>query len=302
MTLETSRLNRWYGRVIALNDITLRIGPGITGLLGPNGAGKTTLLRLAIGLMRPSSGAIRVLGEAPWNNPRLAVRLGYCPEHDGFYEAMTGREFVTAMARLRGARKARAAAAAALERVRLTSVCDRRILTYSRGMRQRLKIAQALVHGPDLLILDEPLTGCDPLVRMEIVSLIRSFPGEGKSVIVSSHVLHEIESLTRTIVLIHRGRLVAEGEIGEVRALIDRHPHTVRVKTDRPRELAAALAAEPEVVELRFEDGAVWVRTHQPDGFYSKLPRVALERGCAVEGIDSPDDNLEAVFRYLTER
>jgi len=301
MILEAERLDRWYGRVTALSEVSLRIAPGITGLLGPNGAGKTTLLRIAVGLMRPSSGSIRVLGEDPWNNPRLAVRLGYAPEHDGFYEWMTGREFVASLARLRGARAPRAAADSALGRVRLEEVADRRISTYSRGMRQRLKFAQALAHAPELLILDEPLTGCDPLVRAELIALIRGFPAEGRSVLVSSHVLHEIEALTRRIVLFHRGRLVAEGEIGEIRALIDRHPHTVLVKTDRPRDLAAALAREPEVVEIRFEDGALRIRTPQPDRFYGKLPAVALERGCAVHGISSPDDNLEAVFRYLTE-
>ena len=301
MILETGHLNTWYGRVTALSDVSLQVGPGITGLLGPNGAGKTSLLRIAIGLMKPSSGTVRVLGQTPWNNPALAVRLGYCPEHDGFYEWMTGREFVTALARLRGAADPRAAAEEALRRVRLEEVAGRKIVTYSRGMRQRLKFAQALAHGPELLILDEPLTGCDPLVRMEIIALIRGFPAEGRSVLVSSHVLHEIEALTRRIVLVHRGRLVAEGEVGEIRGLIDRHPHTVHVRTDRPRELAAALAQEPGVVEIRIEEGAVRVRTPEPDRFYPRLPAIALERHCAIREIFSPDDNLEAVFRYLTE-
>ena len=301
MIIQAERLNKWYGRVIALNDVTLTIAPGITGLLGPNGAGKTSLMRIVIGLMRESSGRISVLGERPWNNSRLAVRIGYCPEHDGFYEWMTGREFVTALARLRGVPDGPAAARDALERVRLSEVADRRIGTYSRGMRQRLKIAQALAHRPELLVLDEPLTGCDPLVRQELIALIRALSAEGRSILVSSHVLHEIEALTRTIAVIHRGRLVAEGEVSEIRALIDRHPHTVKVRTDRPRELASRLSREPEVVEIRFEDGAVWLRTPRPDAFYAKLPAAALETGCAVEEISSPDDNLEAVFRYLTE-
>jgi len=302
MILEAVRLNQWYGRVIALNDVTLSLAPGITGLLGPNGAGKSSLMRLITGLMRPSGGSLSVLGQNPWNNPGLAVRLGYCPEHDGFYEWMTGREFVAALARLRGVREPQAAAGAALERVRLLDVADRKIATYSRGMRQRLKIAQALAHAPELLVLDEPLTGCDPLVRLELIALIRSFPQEGRSVIVSSHVLHEIEALTRRIALIHRGRLVADGAIDEIRALIDRHPHTVHVRTERPRELAAILAAEPEVVEIRLVDGSLWVRTNRPDDFYAKLPQIVTDRALGVTEISSPDDTLEAVFHYLTEK
>ncbi len=301
MILETVRLNKWYGRVIALNDVTLSLDRGITGILGPNGAGKTSLMRIAIGLMQESGGTIRVLGERPWNNPRLAVRIGYCPEHDGFYEWMTGRAFVASLARVRGVAHADRAAADALERVRLTDVGGRRIGTYSRGMRQRLKIAQSIVHAPELLVLDEPLTGCDPLVRQELIALIKSFAQEGKSVLVSSHVLHEIEQLTRKIVLIHRGRLVAEGDVRQIRDLIDRHPHTVEVKADRTRELAAALAREPEVVEIRIGEGALWVKTPKPDAFYAKLPRIALEAGAELREISSPDDNLEAVFRYLTE-
>jgi ABC-2 type transport system ATP-binding protein len=301
MILRTERLNKWYGRVIALNNVTLSIDSGITGILGPNGAGKTTLMRVAIGLMQESAGTLEVLGERPWNNSRLAVRIGYCPEHDGFYEWMTGRDFVTSLARIRGVREAGSAAAEAIDRVRLADVSGRRIATYSRGMRQRLKIAQAIVHRPELLVLDEPLTGCDPVVRQELIALIRSFAQEGRSVLVSSHVLHEIELLTRRIVVIHRGRLVAEGDVREIRGLIDRHPHTIRIKTDRPRELAAVLAGVPEVVEIKFADGGLWIRTNQPDAFYGKLPALALEKGCPVSEIESPDDNLEAVFRYLTE-
>lgn len=301
MILEAERLNKWYGRVIALNDVTLSVPSGITGLLGPNGAGKSTFLRIVIGLMRESSGRIRVLGEHPWNNPGLARRIGYCPEHDGFWEGLTGREFVTAVARLRGVPRAARAAAEALARVRLSEVADRKLAGYSRGMRQRLKLAQAVAHEPEFLVLDEPLTGCDPLVRQDLIGLIKSLAAEGRSVLVSSHVLREIEQLTRRIVLIHRGRLVAEGDVREIRALLDRHPHSVRLRTPRARDLAALLAREPEVVELRLEDGTLWVRTPDPDAFYAKLPRLALESGLPLEEIHSPDEGLEAVFRYLTQ-
>jgi ABC-2 type transport system ATP-binding protein len=301
MIIQAERLNKWYGRVIALNDVSISIEAGITGLLGPNGAGKTSFMRIVIGLMRESSGTMRVLGETPWNNPRLAVRIGYCPEHDGFYEGMTGTQFVTALARIRGVKDCDAAARRAIDWVRMAEAADRKILTYSRGMRQRIKLAQAVVHRPQLLVLDEPLTGSDPLVRQELITLIKAFADEGGSVIVSSHVLHEIEQLTRKIVLIHRGRLVAEGDVRQIRDLIDRHPHTVQLKSDRTRELAAALSREPEVVELRFDDGSLWVRTPKPDAFYSKLPKIALDVGAELREISSPDDNLEAVFRYLTE-
>ena len=302
MIVEAEHLNKWYGRVIALNDVSLSIGPGITGLLGPNGAGKTSFMRILIGLMRESSGTIRVLGERPWNNPRLAVRLGYVPEHDGFYEGMTGTEFVESLARIRGVTDVAGAAKRAIDWVHLHESAGRKIVTYSRGMRQRIKIAQAVAHRPELLVLDEPLTGSDPLVRQELIGLIKAYAQEGGSVIVSSHVLHEIEQLTRRIALIHRGRLVAEGDVRQIRDLIDGHPHTIEVKADRPRELAAALAREPEVVELRLENGTLWVRTPKPDDFYAKLPRIALGADAGLREISSPDDNLEAVFRYLTEQ
>jgi ABC-2 type transport system ATP-binding protein len=301
MIVESEHLNKWYGRVIALNDVSLTMQPGIIGLLGPNGAGKTSFMRILIGLMRESSGSVKVLGERPWNNPKLSVRIGYCPEHDSFYEAMTGRQFIEALARIRGVKDCAAAAVRAIDWVRMAEAADRKIVTYSRGMRQRIKLAQSVVHKPELLVLDEPLTGSDPLVRQELIGLIKTFAQEGGSVIVSSHVLHEIEQLTRRIVLIHRGRLVADGDVRQIRDLIDRHPHTVEVQAEGSRALAAALAKEPEVVEIRVDKSTLWIRTPQPDAFYAKLPRLALDAGAEVKAITSPDDNLEAVFRYLTE-
>ena len=301
--IKTTKLNHWYGNVVALNDVTLEIGAGITGILGPNGAGKTSLMRMAVGLMRPAFGEIRVLDQDPWNNPPFNRRIGYCPEHDGFYEWLTGDAFIRWLLRLRGYSPADAGrlGAAAIDRVALRDAAKRRVGTYSRGMRQRLKLAQAIAHQSELLVLDEPLTGTDPLVRQELIGLIKSFAVEGRHVIVSSHVLHEIEALTQNIVVIHKGRLVAFGDQREIRALIDRHPHSVSIRTTRSRELAAALSKEPSVRGIEFRDDGLLVTTKEPDAFYGRFSTLALEAGCDVRELTSPDDNLEAVFRYLTE-
>ena len=301
MILEARRLSRWYKQVIAINDVSLSIEPGITGVLGPNGAGKTTFLRILMGLMPPSSGSLRVLGEDPWGSPSLVCRIGYCPEHDGLFEWMRGREFVHTMAGMRGVRDPKRVSLA-LQRVHLEEVADRQISTYSRGMRQRLKIAQAIVHDPELLVLDEPLVGSDPLVRRDLVDLIKAFSEEGKSILVSSHVLHEIEAITPRIVLLHQGRLLAEGNVKEIRRLIDRHPHMVRIGTASPRVLASALSQEKSVDEIHIESDGLMVKTSKPDLFYANLPNHILESGCPVQEVFSPDDNLEAVFRYLTEK
>ncbi len=301
MIAEARGLGKWYGRVLALDDVSLGVDAGITGLLGANGAGKTTLLRILVGLMRESTGEARVLGESPWNNPGLSARIGYCPEHDGFWEWMSGRAFVEALARIRGLARPREAAAEAIDRVGLGEAAGRRIAGYSRGMRQRLKLAQAVLHRPAFLVLDEPLTGCDPVVRQEILALIRGFAAAGAGILVSSHVLREIEALTRRVAVMHRGRLAAEGDVAEIRELLDRHPRRVRIRCARPRELAAALVREPGVTELAVEDGGLTVFTREPDVFHARLPALALETAGEVAEITSPDDSLEAVFRYLTE-
>jgi ABC-2 type transport system ATP-binding protein len=301
MIAETRGLGRWYGRVLALDDVSLDVGPGITGLLGANGAGKTTLLRILVGLMRESAGEVRVLGDSPWNNPELSRRVGYCPEHDGFWEWMTGREFVAALARIRGVARPRDAAAEAIDRVGLGEAADRRVSGYSRGMRQRLKLAQAVVHRPDFLVLDEPLTGCDPVVRQEILDLIRGFATAGAGILVSTHVLAEIEALTRRVAVMNRGRLAAEGDVKEIRGLLDQHPRRIRIRCARPRELAAALVKEAGVTELALEEGLLTVFTREPDAFHARLPALALATAGEVAEISSPDDTLEAVFRYLTE-
>jgi ABC-2 type transport system ATP-binding protein len=275
----------------------------VTGLLGPNGAGKSTLLQLATGQLRPSQGQVQVLGHPTWNNQPLNRYLGLCPEQDAFYEWMTGREFIHNCARLSGLprREAREATTGVIERVGMTGAMNRAIRGYSKGMRQRIKVAQALVHDPLVLFLDEPLTGTDPLARRDLMDLITRLGAEGKSVLLSSHVLHEVQSVTPNIVLLNRGRLVAEGHVRQIRDLIDKHPHRIVLSCRNRRALAAKLVQYEDVVgvELHRRDGAILVETRSPDAFYGRLAELALEDGTAIDALYSDDDNLEAVFKYL---
>jgi ABC-2 type transport system ATP-binding protein len=297
-------LSKWYGQVIGLNDVTVSVPPGITGLLGPNGAGKSTFMKLITGQLNPSKGDIRVLGERIWQNPALYRRIGFCPEQDAFYDRMTGLEWVTALVRLNGLDEQAAidAATRALTIVDLMDAAGKRIGAYSKGMRQRVKLAQALVHDPELLILDEPLSGMDPIGRRKTIRLIRDWARQGKSVIVSSHILHEIESMTSNILLIHNGRILAEGNVHQIRDLIDTHPHTVSIRASDPRGLAREFLNRADVISMRFEPGALVVETGKPDEFYAGLTDlVASGEFGAVEEVTSPDDNLQAVFQYLVK-
>src|SRR6516225_398275 len=246
-------VSKWYGNVIGINKLTIQIPAGVTGLLGPNGAGKSTLLQLATGQLYPSQGTVRVLGQNTWNNPSLNRFVGLCPEQDAFYEWMTGWDFVHTCARLSGLSRseAREAAARTLEAVGMTKNKDRAIRGYSKGMRQRTKLAQALVHDPDVLFLDEPLTGTDPVARRDLMDIIQRLGGEGKSAVVSSHVLHEVESLTRNVVLLNHGRLVAEGQVREIRDLIDKYPHHIVLICDDYRKLAGRVLAWEDVEGVR---------------------------------------------------
>jgi ABC-2 type transport system ATP-binding protein len=303
--VQADHLSKWYGQVSGLNDVTVSIPPGITGLLGPNGAGKSTFMKLMTGQLKPSQGTIRVLGEPIWGNPAIYARIGFCPEQDAFYDRMTGLEWVTALVRLNGLGEQESVEAArrALDTVHLRDAEDKKIGAYSKGMRQRVKLAQALVHDPALLILDEPLTGMDPLMRRKTIRLIKEWARAGRHIIVSSHILHEIESMTSNILLINNGRIVAEGNVHQIRDLIDTHPHTVYVRGSDPRELARRFLADDDVLSLRLEPGAVVVETSRPDNFYARLTELAAsgEAG-AVEEVQSPDDNLQAVFRYLVKQ
>jgi ABC-2 type transport system ATP-binding protein len=303
--------SKWYGNVIGLNKLTLEISAGITGLLGPNGAGKSTLLQLATGQLCPSKGTVEVLGQRVWNNPELNRRIGLCPEQDALYEWMTGNDFVTTCARLAGMKRgqAREAAALALEAVGMTGRKNRVVRGYSKGMRQRTKLAQALVHDPQVLFLDEPMTGTDPVARRDLMDIVHRLAAEGKSVVVSSHVLHEIEALTPNFILLNHGRLLAQGHIRQIRDLMDQHPHRIVLvcdhgrnhDRDNARSLAARLVQFPDVQGIRMQDqpATLTVETRQPDIFYARLPQLAIEGPWNIQEVYSEDDNLEAVFRYL---
>ena len=302
--IAADRVSKWYGQVIGLNDVTVAIPSGISGLLGPNGAGKSTLLKLVTGQLKPSQGDVQVLGAPIWGNPGAYRRVGYCPDHDAFYERMTGRDWLTALLGLSGFEAGRAAAAAAraLDTVGLATAADRKIGGYSKGMRQRIKLAQAVAHDPELLVLDEPLAGLDPIGRRRVIDVIKAWGRDGRSVVVSSHVLHEIELMTSNILLLHNGRILAEGNVHHIRDLIDEHPHTVRITADDPRRLARHLLGYSHVIAMQLQDGAVIAQTNRPDAFYAELTALAAgEEAGAVGEVTSPDDNLQAVFSYLVE-
>jgi ABC-2 type transport system ATP-binding protein len=302
--LVAEHVSKWYGQIIGLNDISVSVPAGITGLLGPNGAGKSTFMKLITGQLQPSKGTVHVLGQPIWSNPALYFRIGFCPEQDSFYERMTGIDWVTSLVRLNGHdhKEARAAAERALAAVDLIDVAGKRIGAYSKGMRQRVKLAQALVHDPELLILDEPLSGMDPLGRRKTIRMIRDWARQGRSVIVSSHILHEIESMTTNVLLINNGRILAEGNVHQIRDLIDEHPHTVHIRASDPRGLARDFLQHADVISLRFEPGAVVVETGKPDAFYERLTDLVASGTCgAVEEVTSPDDNLQSVFKFLVK-
>jgi ABC-2 type transport system ATP-binding protein len=299
-------VSKWYGNVIGLNKLTIRIPAGVTGLLGPNGAGKSTLLQLATGQLFPSQGTVEVLGQSVWNNPSLNRFIGLCPEQDAFYEWMTGWDFVHTCARLGGLSRseARQATEHTLESVGMTKHKDRAIRGFSKGMRQRTKMAQALVHDPRVLFLDEPLTGTDPLARRDLMDIIQRLGGEGKSVVVSSHVLHEVQSLTQSVVLLNHGRLVAQGEVRQIRDLIDNHPHHIVLICDEYRKLAGKVLAWDDVegVRIMSKERGLTVETRSPDAFYARLPELSLADGTPIQEVYSEDDSLEAVFKYLVNK
>ena len=299
------RVSRWYGQVIGLNDVTCAFPRGITALLGPNGAGKSTMMKLITGQIRPSTGALKVFGEAPFANPRVFRRLGYCPESESAYDEMSGREFVTMCAYMAGmpARAISGRTSEVIEQVGMTPHSARKIGGYSKGMRQRIKIAQGIVHDPEVFILDEPLNGLDPVARREITSLLQALAAQGKCIVVSSHILYEVEQMTTNILLLHKGQLQAQGDIYSIRNLIDSHPHHIAIKCPQARQLAQRLLELPYVLSARLdavEAQTVEIETRSPDLFYSEFPALALANRFTIRQFESPDNNLEAVFNYLT--
>jgi ABC-2 type transport system ATP-binding protein len=303
--LACDAVTRWYGQVIGVNGVSCEINPGVTGLLGLNGAGKSTLFKLMAGQLAPSKGRILLMGHDLAKHPGLFRWIGFCPEPDALYESMTGREMLVYLLRLHGfdGREATQRAASALERTHLTADADRRVAGYSKGMRQKIKLAQAMAHDPRVLFLDEPFNGMDPVSRHESMELIRELGAEGKTVLVSSHILHEVEQMTSTILLIQNGRILAEGHVSDIRDLIERHPHQVRIACDRPRVLAAALVSSEDVQGVRVEadDEHVVVETNRPRTFFAALPAIALTGEARIRGFTTADDNLKSLFEYLVE-
>ena len=296
------KCSKWYGQVIGLNEVSLAIDGGVTGILGPNGAGKSTLFKLLMGRLKPSSGNVRLFGVDPWESTAPYRRVGYVAETEKLYDWMTGHDFVSTLARLHGMTREEASdrASHVLEFVGLADVQNKEIGKYSKGMRQRVKIAHALVHDPDLIILDEPLDGCDPIARTSIMSVIRDLGTQGKTVLVSSHILDEIERITEQIVILHNGRLLALGNLHAIRDLLDKHPHRILIRTENPRKLAEYFVPEDPVYGVRFaEEGALEVLTNDLSAAHSVLPRVIVESGLKITSIENPDDNLEALLGYL---
>jgi ABC-2 type transport system ATP-binding protein len=295
-------VSKWYGEVLAVNEVSAEFGPGVTGLLGPNGAGKSTLMKVMLGMLHPSLGRVRLLGADPFSTPAVMRRVGLVPEQDPVYPSASAFEVVRYLTRLHGFSGSEASSRArkSLERCGLEGAMDRAVAGYSKGMRQRAKIAQAIAHDPDVLVFDEPMNGLDPVGQRDVIGLIRELGAAGKCVIVSSHVLHEVEAMTRRILVMSHGRVVAEGTVSEIRADLSDRPHAVNVRTSAPRDLARRLVALEGVQGVEVAVGSVAVLTVRPNDVFEELARLATEDGIPIHEFGAADENLEAVFRYLT--
>jgi ABC-2 type transport system ATP-binding protein len=302
VVIGVDAVSKWYGSVVAVSEVSFDVRPGITGLLGPNGAGKTTLLRMMCGLARTSQGSVTVFGRDPREETDLYRRIGVMNEHESTYEFMSGRRLVEWFATVRGVDGATDAATRAIEAVGLSDAADRRVRTYSRGMRQRIKLAATIVHEPDLLILDEPLNGADPRQRVDFQELLRRLAREGKTIVISSHILEEVELLADTVLLMVNGKLAAEGDHHAIRAALDKRPYHVRIVCDEPRGLAAALVELDAVDSVQVDPDGIVVLSRDVGVVQTALPRVAGELSIRLTRVEPLDDSLESVFGYLVER
>ena len=301
--IRVDHVTRWFGNVVSVSDVTFDIRPGITGLLGPNGAGKTTLLRMITGLAAVSDGTITVFGQPVRNNPDLYRRIGVMSEHETVYQFMKGRDFVKMMARLRGVADLDAAVEKAIGLVDLADAAHRPMGTYSRGMRQRMRLAATLVHEPEILILDEPLNGADPRQRVHFQYLLKQLAAAGRTIVISSHILEEVEQIAETVLLIVNGKLAASGDFHAIRAALNERPYHVRIISDSPRELASALVKLESVDAVNIDpDGAIVVLSRNVRDLQIELPRLAQRASIRVRRVDPLDDSLESVFGYLVER
>ena len=298
-----SDVSRFYGEVLGVNRVKLAIPPGITSLVGPNGSGKTTLMNLMAGLIRPTRGEIRVLGVNPAEPEKLCPILGYCAQFDAFPRGLSGYQFIVSFLRIRGMdrEESQRRAWTALEAVNMTEAAHRSVGAYSKGMRQRIKLAQAIAHDPQVIVLDEPLNGLDPMARAETIELFRSWGAQGRHVIVSSHILHEVDRISDQVILLSQGYVVAEGEIQGVRSEVKDQPMQILVRCDDPGRLASLLFQQDHVVEARIHPDrkSVLLRTTDADRFYLLLNRVVMESGLQVESVAPADDDVNSVYQYL---
>ncbi|HKP69083.1 MAG TPA: ABC transporter ATP-binding protein [Pyrinomonadaceae bacterium] len=296
-------VSKFYGDILGVNRVNLQIAPGITSLVGPNGSGKTTLMNLMTGLLRPTRGSIRVLGISPDEPEAMFQKVGYCSQFDSFPPGATARDFIEFYLLVHGytRQQTRELAHTALERVSMLEAADRKISAFSKGMRQRVRLAQSIAHGPSVLVLDEPLNGLDPMARAEIIRLFRGLADAGMYLVISSHILHEVDMMSDSVVLLHNGYVVAEGEVHGVRDEIEEHPIQILIRCDRPQTLAARLFQHEYMVEARIHDDrkGLFVKTLRPDDFYLSLNKVITEESLQVESVAPVDDDLNAVYQYL---
>jgi ABC-2 type transport system ATP-binding protein len=299
--IELANVSRWYGNVVAVNDITMTIGPGVTGLLGPNGAGKSTLLHLIAGFLAPSRGEVTIGGRPSWRNPEIYAVVGLVPERDSVYAFLTGEEFVRATAGLHRLADTDGATRRAIAIVDMADAQNRRISTYSKGMRQRIKVAAALVHDPDVLLLDEPFNGMDPRQRLHMMDLLTKLGAEGRTILLSSHILEEVEQLADTIQVIVSGRLAASGDFRAIRRLMTSRPHVFLVRSSDDRRLGSALIGRPAVTGVELTGGGLQVRAGDFGAFSRELAGLAREHDIRLRELLPEDESLESVFAYLVE-